>query len=78
MRRCDLIISSLLNEYDGFDYALLLMLVHYTFNVTYPYEGFGIWDEEISNYSANEYKQKIKPAEISKIDTYIKELWDVK
>lgn len=56
----------------------MLLLIHYTFNLSYPYEGYGEWDVDVECNSANEYSNRIYPAHLSKIGIYINELWDVK
>lgn len=80
MRRSDIIINSLLNGKAGGDvnHYTLLLLIHYTFNNSYPYEGYGEWDVDVEHSKAEEYSNKIYPAHLSKIGLYIKELWDVR
>lgn len=80
MRRSEVIIKSLLNspENGNLDRLLLLMIVHYTFNTYYPYEGYGEWDVDVDDRSADQYLNSIFPAKLSKVSTYIKQLWDVR
>jgi hypothetical protein len=80
MRRSDIIISSLLNgEYgSNVNHFTLLLLINYTFNIYYPYEGYGEWDIDVEKSKAEEYSNSIYPAQLSKVGLYIKELWDVR
>ncbi|EMJ5884534.1 hypothetical protein RVX78_004594 [Enterobacter cloacae] len=82
MRRSDIIINSLLNGKEvgvgDVNHYTMLLLIHYTFNISYPYEGYGEWDIDVELSKAEEYINRIYPAHLSKIGLYIKELWDVR
>lgn len=80
MRRSDIIINSILKDKKCGDvnHYTLLLLIHYTFNISYPYEGYGEWDVDVEHSKADEYCSRIHPAQLSKIGLYIKELWDVR
>ena len=80
MRRSDIIIKSLSNgkALSNVNHYTMLLLIHYTFNVYYPYEGFGEWDVDVELSEAEEYIKRIYPAHLSNIGHYIKELWDVR
>lgn len=80
MRRSEIIINCFTRDKKAGDinHYTLLLLINYTFNILYPYEGYGEWDVDVENSKADEYGNRIYPAQLSNIGLYIKELWDVR